>query len=105
MYSALPSDQGQRGSFFALTDGSLALELGLLLGEEGPVADLEILGAEAVEAFGVFRVGEGARVAQAPRELLVPARDERRAVGDAPRSRLCFGFDLVVRHDACHKSL
>src|SRR6185503_7778463 len=100
MYSALPSDQGQRASRFALMAGSLALELGLLLGEEGLVADLEILGAEAVETLAVIRVGEGAWVAQAPREFLVPARDERRAVGDPPRGRKGLGLDLVVRHDA-----
>src|SRR5258706_15175737 len=100
MYAALPSDQGHRASLFPFTSGSLALELGLLLGEEGLVADAEILGAEAVEAFAVLRVGEGARVAQAPREFLLPARDERRTVGDSPRRGLHLGFDLVVRDDA-----
>src|SRR5258706_8949940 len=104
MYAALPSDQGHRASLFPFTSGSLALELGLLLGEEGLVADAEILGAEAVEAFAVLRVGEGARVAQAPREFLVPARDERRTVGDSPRRGLRLGFDLVVRDDARHET-
>ena len=42
---------------------------------------------------------------QALDELLVPARDQRRAVGDAPRQRIGFGFDLVVGDDAVDQAL
>src|SRR5665213_4380521 len=64
---------------------SPALEQRLFLGEKGAIADLEVLGSEAREPFVVLLRGERLRVAQAARELLVPARDERRAVGDALR--------------------
>src|SRR5258708_8453362 len=69
-----------------------AFEFGFLLGEKGLVADLEVFGAEAGEAFVVFGGGERARVAQPPREFLVPAPDARPAIGEALRGRTrpCF---------------
>ena len=44
--------------------------------------------------------GERPRIGEPARELLVPARDERRAVGDALRGRVRLGRDLGVGHDA-----
>ena len=41
-------------------------------------------------------VGQRPRIGEAARELLVPARDQRRAVGDALRGRARLGRHLVV---------
>ena len=61
---------------------SLALEFRFGLGEESFVADLEVLGVEAGEALVVFLVAQRQRAAQPPGEFLVPARNQRRAVGN-----------------------
>ena len=60
-----------------------AAELRLGLGEERRVADAEVLGVEAVEALVVFVVRERPAFGEPAGELLVPAGDQRRAVGDA----------------------
>src|SRR5436189_163622 len=79
---------------------SLAFEFGFHFGEEGLVADLEILGAEARKALVVLGRSEGAGIAHAPRELLVPARHQGRALSDALRSGARFGFHFAVGHHA-----
>src|SRR5512143_3490828 len=56
---------------------SLPFELRSLLREESPVADAEVLGAEAREALGGLGLAQRRGVAQPARELLVPARDQR----------------------------
>ena len=88
-----------------LTDCSLYLryELGLLLREECCVADPEVLGVEAIETFVELFRGQRRALCQTPRELLVPARDQRCAIGDALRSSARFGSDLIVGHDARHE--
>ena len=73
---------------------------GFSLGEERRVADAEILGVEAVEALVVLCRRQRPRIGEPARELLVPARDERRALGDALRRRARFGGDLGVGNDA-----
>src|SRR5260221_14150793 len=84
---------------------SLSFELGLALFEEGLVADLEVLGAEAGEALVVFLLGERAAAAQPALELLVPARHQRRAFGDALGGGTRLGLDLGIRDDARDQSL
>src|SRR5437773_11304638 len=82
-----------------------AFELGFFFREKRLDAGLEVLGVEA--GVGLVALGRGgrARAGEAPREFLVPARDERRAVGDAPRSRQRLLRDLVVGHDAVDEAL
>ena len=72
-------------------------EFRLSLGQKRRVADAEVFGVEAGEAFVVLGRGDRPRVRQAARELLVPARDERRAFGDALRGRERFGRHLGIR--------
>src|SRR4051812_46188304 len=67
--------------------GSAAAEIRLLLREERRIADPEILGVEAFEALVVLGIGERARIGETAGELLVPARDQRCAVGDPLRGR------------------
>src|SRR5882672_10785666 len=83
----------------------LSFELRLLLGEKRLDSDLEVLGVVAGVGFVALALGDGARIGEAPREFLVPARDQRRALGDAPRRRQRFFLDLVVGHDAVHQAL
>ena len=45
------------------------------------------------------------RIGEAARELLVPARGERRTLGDALRRRARFGRDVGVGDDARHEAL
>src|SRR5207245_3366021 len=75
---------------------SSADESGLALGEERRVADAEVLGVETVEAFVALGIRQRPRVLDPAREFLVPARDQRRAVGDAFGGRTGFGGDLGV---------
>src|SRR3546814_671314 len=73
------------------------LELGLLLGEEGLVADVEILGVEAGEALRLLRLAQRRPAGEDPvDEFLVPAVDERGTVGDPPGRRVGLVLDLVV---------
>src|SRR2546422_4146807 len=83
----------------------LALELGLALGEKRLDAGLEVLGVEAGVGLVALGAGERTRPGEAPREFLVPACDERGAVGDAPRRRHRFFLDPVVGHDAVYQAL
>src|SRR5687768_15683576 len=78
---------------------SFAFEFRFCLREERLVADPEVLGAEALEAFIVFFGGKRLRIAQAAREFLVPAGDERRAVGDALGRLPRLLLHLAVGHD------
>ena len=79
---------------------SAPLDPGLGLGEEGVDPGLEILGAVArvtlVQLLGRQRPGLG----QAAGELLVPARHQRRAVGDAPGGGEGLVLDVGVGDDA-----
>src|SRR2546423_5808742 len=84
---------------------SFPFELRLGFREESLVADLEVLGAEAFEALVVFLRRQRARIAQAAREFLVPARHQRRAVGDALGAGACLGLDFRVGHHARHQAL
>src|SRR2546426_78548 len=77
----------------------LALELGLALGEKRLDAGLEVLGVETGVGLVALGAGERTRPGEAPREFLVPARDQRRALGDAQRGGHRFLLDLVVGHD------
>src|SRR6185503_9537831 len=65
---------------------SSAHELRLLFRQERLVADLEVLGAEAREAFVDLGLRQRRPLPQPADKLLVPARDQRRAVGDPLRS-------------------
>src|SRR6187455_526683 len=78
-----------------------ALERGLLLGDECGYTLTIIVGLQIVE----IRVDLGCRqrrraLREAADELFVPARDERCAVGDAPRRGIRFALDCRIRHDA-----
>jgi len=64
-----------------------------------------VLGVEAGVGLVALGLGRRAGLGQAPRELLVPARDQRRALGDAPRRSHRFLPDPVVGHDAIHQAL
>src|SRR6185369_17163764 len=75
---------------------SSAGKLGLLLGEEGGNARLEIFGVEAGVTLVALWLRQGFRIEQPVDEFLVPARDQRRAISDAPRRRVGFLDDLVV---------
>src|SRR5687768_1292475 len=75
-------------------------ELRLALGEESRHAFAKVLGVETSVAFEVFLLRKRLRVCQAADELLVPARGERRALGDAPRGGVGLLDHLVVGHDA-----
>src|SRR5690554_218911 len=61
---------------------STAGEARLGLVQKSFVADLEILGAEAGEAFVIFLGRQRGWVQQSPRKLLVPAGDQRRSFRD-----------------------
>src|SRR5216684_133549 len=83
----------------------LSFELRLLLCEKRLDSDLEVLGVVAGVGFVALALRDGARIREAPREFLVPARDQRRTLGDAERRRQRFFLDLVVGHDAVHQAL
>ena len=82
-----PGCGGRSGAGCFAVIASASDEAGLLLGQEGRVADAEVLGVEAVEALVDLLRRERPALGEAPRELLVPAGDERRAFGDALRGR------------------
>src|SRR5262245_48441975 len=88
-----------------LAERLFALEYRPLLRQERAVPDAEVLGAEARKALVVLGVAQRRGVAQPARELLVPARHQRRTVGDALRRRPRFGLDLIVGHDARDQAL
>src|SRR5512134_1406438 len=95
-----PGCAGRSGAEGCSVIASAPDEAGLLLREERRVADAEVLGVEAVEALVDFLRSERAAVREPIRELLVPARHQRRAVGDAPGGGPRLGGNLVVGHDA-----
>src|SRR5258708_1681997 len=77
-----------------------------------PVADSAGLRSRSLPGWPMHWAGsvepalrDGARIREAPREFLVPARDQRRPLGDAARRRQRFFLDLVVGHDAVHQAL
>src|SRR5690606_7213476 len=72
----------------------LAGERGGALIQEGCIADAKVFGVEAIEALVVFRGGNRFLPGQAPHELLVPAGNQRRTLGDALRRRQGFTLDL-----------
>ena len=83
----------------ALIDSATAAEGRFLLREERRIAAAEILGIEAVEAFVELGLGQRLGAFQPAREFLVPARNQRRAVGDALRGRARFGGHVRIGHD------
>src|SRR5689334_8990008 len=82
-----------------------AAEARIALGKECGDSLAEIRRVEAGVAFAPISVRQLRGWAQAPDELLVPARDQRRAGGDARRNGARLRLDLVVGDDALHQSL
>src|SRR5580765_7467123 len=80
-------------------------EVRLALGEKRRVADAKVFGVEAVEALVLLGRRDRARIGEPARESLVPARDERRAFGDALRGCMCLGGDLAIGDDAGDEAL
>ena len=70
---------------------------GVRLGQEGAVADAEVLAVVAAEALVALRLGQRRAGLELAQELLVPARHQRRAGGDAPRRGVGLGLDLGRR--------
>src|SRR5258708_12258726 len=89
----------------AVSSCLLCFELRLLLGEKRLHPDLEVLGVVAGVGFVALALRDGARIREAPREFLVPARDQRRTLADAARRPPRFFLALVVGHDAVHQAL
>src|SRR6185436_6266684 len=75
-----------------------------LLRKKAAIADAEVVGAEAREAFVVLRVTERYRIAQPVREFLVPARDQRCAIRDALGGGPDLCLDLIVGNDPRHQT-
>src|SRR6185437_15483719 len=103
--SPCPLPQAGEGSQYDDSAFSLSLEFWLRFLQERLVADLKILCVEAQESLVDLARGERLALFQPGDEFLVPARDERRAVGDPPRRRVGFLGDLVVRHYPRHQPL
>src|SRR5262245_49745754 len=80
-------------------------ELRFALGEKRRVADAKVFGVEAVEALLVFGCADRTRIGEAAREALVPARDERGAIGDPLGSCERLRRHLIVGDDTRHQTL
>src|SRR5688500_20349027 len=82
-----------------------SIEQRLALGEESRIAGAEVRGVEAVERLVVLGVADRAAFREPACELLVPARDERRALGDAHRGCTGLRCDVGIGNDARHQTL
>src|SRR5581483_3516970 len=88
-----------------LIERSPCHELRLLLREERGVSDAKVLRVEAVEALVVLGLGDCLAFCETPRELLVPARNERCAFGDALRRGARFVRHFRIGHNASDEAL
>src|SRR5258708_1616633 len=84
---------------------SASLEAGLGLGEEGAIAGLIVLGVEAGIALGDLLIAQGLGLGQSLGKLLVPAIDQGRSLGDAPRRGVALLLHLVVGDHAIDQAL
>src|SRR5882757_7053247 len=83
---------------------STPLEFRFDLVEEGLIAGTKVFRAKARETFVAFLRRKRRLVHRALDELLVPACDQRRALGNPGSSRKRFGGDLIVGYDPRNES-